>query len=83
MVRFVSEEISLVSVLECGAVRRSVRGQAQRCPAGEVDGPDQGGGHGGRSGPISEIFRRSTPLNWVKDCMREKREVRWRMTSGV
>lgn len=61
MVRFVSEEISLVSVLKwrCdNEGREPARRIPQRSPATTVDGPDQAGDHGDRSGPISEIFRR-------------------------
>lgn len=47
--------------------REPVRGPPQRSPARTVDGPDQGGDHGDRSGLISETFRRSTALNLVKN----------------
>lgn len=57
---------------------RSVRGLAQRGLVGNVNA-----GIMEAEEEISEIFRRSAPLNLVKDCMREKREVRLRMTSGV
>lgn len=49
-------------------------------PSKNVDGLDQGGDNGDRSGPVSEIFRRQTQLNLVKNCLREKREGMSRMT---
>lgn len=78
MVRFVSKELRLVSVLKRGAMMRSVRGLAQRGLAGKVKEVIMQAEE-----EIPEIFRRSTPFNLVKDCMREKREVRLRMTTRV
>lgn len=46
--------------------RQSVR-RLSKDPARYVDGLDQTGGNGDRSGPTSEIFRRETQLNLGKN----------------
>ena len=61
MARCVFQVSSLVSMSKwrCdNEGREPVRGPPQRSPARTVDGPDQGGDHGDRSGLISETFRR-------------------------